>query len=47
MELIAVLFILALTLVLAYFFGKLTLESVMTMMLRGETVGRNVSHPIH
>ena len=47
MELIAVLFILAFTLALAYFFGKVALESVMTMMVRGEAVARRVSQPVH
>jgi hypothetical protein len=36
MELIAVLLILAFTLAVAYFFGKVALESVMSMMVRGE-----------
>ena len=38
MELIAVLLILAFTLALAYFFGKVALESVVSMMVRGEQV---------
>ena len=43
MELIAILFILAFTLAVAYFFGKVTLESIMTMMMRGEQVARRIS----
>jgi hypothetical protein len=43
MELVALLFILALALAVAYFFGKIALDNVVMMMIRGEEVARRVS----
>jgi hypothetical protein len=43
MELVAVLLILAFTLAVAYVFGRLALDTVMTMMVRGEEVARRIS----
>lgn len=43
MELLAVFLILLLTLAVAYVFGKVTLDTVMAMMVRGEEVTRRIS----